>query len=242
MLFKDSSGNLIPNTAPAIKEENAETNQVTLTWIFEIGVDKKIYRETLLTIVKKCLDAITGHTAKSTKMALEKSDTKRDFAWFQFDLPERLSKKEFYYISAQWPEAESVKAPTPIRLIHSISKNFDYCNFFWYPHTNNILKMLYKSDDGQLIQQGCFLSLELIDIDNEVIGFAKEPCWQPFQCEYGTFKALGYNIRGGDENIRPNHLMAVEVTLPISDAKSIKSVKVSLDVKEPAFCLEAVKD
>ena len=53
MLSKDGT----PNTAPASVKEDAVTGNATLTWYFKLGLDKKFYIETLLPLVKRCLDA-----------------------------------------------------------------------------------------------------------------------------------------------------------------------------------------
>ena len=72
MMVKDPSGQLIPSTQPAFKSENAEKKEITLTWLLEIGADKKYYKETLLPLVKQCMDAIAGTPAKEATIPLEK--------------------------------------------------------------------------------------------------------------------------------------------------------------------------
>jgi hypothetical protein len=63
MLLKDGT----PNTAPASVKEDAATGKATLIWYLEMGLDKKYYRETLLPLVQKCMDAALGAQPKEMR-------------------------------------------------------------------------------------------------------------------------------------------------------------------------------
>jgi hypothetical protein len=238
LLVKDPDGKFVPSTAPAITKENAETGEVTLIWLFETGLDKKYYRETLFPLVKECMDAIAGAPAKAAKMALRKFQ--RNLEWFNYGVPAELGKKIVDYVEFDWPRRNSSYA-YPI-LIQSFSRNFDRCDYFWYDKLKNNLVMFYKTDEDESTEQGAWISLELLDSEGEVIAFSNTPCWQPFiTLRGGVFSGIGPNITK-DINFTPNPISLLWITMPIDSAKEIKNVKIELDVKEPAFSLKSSQE
>jgi len=150
---QDPSGKPVPSTAPAQSEENAETGEVTLTWHFRIGWDNRFYRETLFPLVKECLDAIYGVPGRDGKMRFSKSG----------DYFERVGN---------WPGY-------PI-LIKRFSRNLDECDFIWYENSKNILQLDFRNSNGEQTSPGCYIMLELLDSQGDLVKSASTGCWQPF--------------------------------------------------------------
>jgi|GEM_PF-1651355 len=172
----DQSGKPLPSTAPARSEENAETGEVTLTWHFCISWDKEFYRETLFPLVKECLDAICGVPSVEGKMTFLKS---RDGA--HFDEAE------------EWPGS-------PI-LIKQFSRTLDECNFISYSNPKNLLQMEFKKTNGAITSPGCYILIELLDSQGELVKSANEGCWQPFDTTAMNVAASNLQ-RSGDESRR----------------------------------------
>lgn len=236
----DSSGKPVPSTAPALTKEDAVKGTVTLTWLLEIGVDKKYYRETLFPLVKECMDAIAGVPAKPAKMALEKRGQIKLSSFnssFNSRLPAELGTM-IDDVRFGFPRRKAAygESSYPI-LISSITRNFDRCDYFWYDEIKNKLQISYRTDEGSKTIDGTMISLEALDSNSEVIAFANAKCWQPFTSdpEYGLV-GLGCSSYGG---LEINPITVLDLTIPISDAKEIKNVKIALEVLEPAFSLQS---
>jgi hypothetical protein len=130
-MTKDASGNLVPNTAPAVFNKNSESGEATLCWAFEIGLDKKYYRESFLPLVNKCLESITESKPQKEKRKLITSEKNLSGEyWNRVDDPFRLGFNENVKVRDARPEGD---IPRP-SLIISYSKNYDMCEYFYYPN------------------------------------------------------------------------------------------------------------
>ena len=127
-------------------------------------------------------------------------------------------------------------------LIKSISKNFDRCEFFFYPDSKNMLIMKFISDTDGEVYSPCFITIELTDSDGEVIAFAKQDCWNPFYKktdQYGGFSYLSISPLYGYQYLtKTGYLNLIDITIPIDQAKEIKNVRFSLGTNAPVFSLK----
>jgi hypothetical protein len=238
MMVKDPSGQLIPSTQPAFKSENAEKKEITLTWLLEIGADKKYYKETLLPLVKQCMDAIAGMPAKEAYIPMEREAT--PFTNYgrvphaKIGIPDNFKNKQLYVSDAQF-------ATNNLILIKSISRNMDRCDYFFYTNPRNNLVMKYKSPDNADTQDPCYISIELLDEQDEIIAFAKQDCWNPFSAESNgdQLDSLSYFPVYRGSFLSRGYFNLIKVTMPIDNAKEIKNVRLTLGVNEPVFSLKS---
>jgi hypothetical protein len=241
---KDSSGNLVPSTEPVDVSKNVETGEATLTWLFEIGIDKKYYRETLVPLVDQCLQAITESTPKQARMNWKKAhetiynDTLYAKEYSRFHFYESIFKDNV--LKADFPNANFDEWPSFPILIKSFSKNLDSCDYIWYQNPKNDLHGIFKNQNNQEGAAPTVLSLELLDSNAELIAFSKSTTWQPFSFREGL-QIIGPYINQNGQ-FQPKNITLIQINLPIDSLKDISKVNVTLEVNEPVFTLKSVNN
>lgn len=220
MVVAGPDGKSTPSTEPALRDVDPTKGEVTLTWLLEIGVDKKYYKETLFPTVKECMEAIAGVPAEPAVARLHRN-------------PDRS-------IVTLCPNGSSLSLfnKMPI-LIYSISKNFDKCDYFEYKQPKNNLLLEYKTESLLSKPEFCSISLEVLDSNDEIISSSSKPVWQPFnfrirnrQYQFASLSCLEYDSYFWEPTISK-----FELKMPIATAKEIRRAKISFEVKQPVFSL-----
>ena len=254
-MLRDPSGNEVPSTAPASILEDAASGEATLTWYFEMGIDRKYYNESLFPMVAKCLDAIMGVPPKVTQLPMNQNKYETA-SFFQgglfrehgdgFPLPQNRT-----YL----PEPESrLRSPYEfgIALIKSISRNFDSVEFAYYPNYKNQLHAGLSSPEQIIPKEQfpngnvilCYLNLKVLSSDGELLAQEKIPSWQPFATDGSQISMIGPFTSCSNGNTLYLHrpiLQEISIKIPIELLKEIKKVDISLEPIEPKLVLQPAR-
>jgi hypothetical protein len=248
-MAKDSTGKEVSSTAPASVEENAASGEATLTWYLEMGIDKKYYAETLFPTLKKCLDAIMGVPSKTAQIAIDQNKCKITTFYIDGNISE-ISPNEFFSVK----QAEANLPPKigfngvydsytnidyyGVILIKSISKNFDSVDFEYYPSYKNQLHTRLNNNTPL-----CFVTIQLLGVDGEVLAKDKKCSWQPFASKGNRLVMIGPNTDGVQNSLHllKPILQQLKVTIPIELLKEIKKIEISLDSIEPKLVLQPAR-
>ncbi len=248
LLTKDASGNAMPSTAPAVVDSDDLTGEATLTWYFEMGVDKSYYAETLFPLVNKCLDAIMGDASK--KMEVKLLSQTRDRA--QFTGQNYLFEKDSLPIkqSTTWLPLLSDLRNSYIQgsygnsglvFIKSLSRNLDSMDVISYqnPKNNIIIQSGEAFPDGNACLAS--LSIQLLASDGEKLAAQIIDAWQPFSCFGNTLGIVGPFSECSREslfNLTRPIIQKVSIKVPMDILKEIKKVDVSLQPSEVKLTLQ----
>ena len=219
MLSKDGT----PNTAPASVKEDAATGKATLIWYLEMGLDKKYYKETLLPLVQKCMDAITGVSPKEI-VAHMKPDA---FA----GLPKAI---KFLHTDIYHRHDHD-----GVYLFKFFSLSFDCYEALHYDDIRSELRLSAAPFDDSMSFSApiSVVNVKLKTHSGEVLAMKKIRGWQPFVFDRNALIAVGPNLRFGGaflEQLSP--LIAVPlIELDLALLKDTKTVEISLEV--PDFTL-----
>jgi hypothetical protein len=235
----------MPNTAPAVVDEDASTGEATLTWYFEMGVDKNYYAETLFPLVNKCLDAIMG--SAPAKMEIQLQHATRQQAKF-FGHPNSFDSFPVKQSNATIP---TLHDPTfngkaggayksPFIFIKSLSRNFDSIDIVCYPTPQHSIEF---QSSGKSFPDGypalAALSVQIFASDRDKLASNLVPAWQPFSTAGSKLSMVGpfSDCFGGLYLISPI-IQKVAIKVPIDMLKEIKKVDVSLQTLEVKLTLQ----
>ena len=261
---KDPSGNIVPSTEPVDISKNIETGEATLTWIFEIGVNKDYYHENVVPVLSKCLTSITESDPEHGRMQWEqKKQSLQNLEYFG----QKIQYKDSYVSihknkiletnrnnivdhrinSNGWGGCPHGLVPRNFFiLVKSFSKNYDSCDFIFYPYPKNTLDIKFKDRLNGQVSEGIpasRINLEMLDNKSQLIAASQSKTWQPIfsnkQKRDSSF-VVGYNMDGLNFIARPFTL--IQINLPIESLKDISKVNVTLEVNEPVFTLKSVNN
>ena len=223
---KDASGNEVPSTAPASKIDDPATGKAKLIWAFEIGMDKKYYKESMLPTLLSCFNAISGESPQERegKITLENGD----FPFSRFE--HMLGSNDYAFRSnphgLQYDKIKKVLSwpwINGLNIITQVSRNYDSMKVYQYKY--DFQSRLRINTESKYM---CYIKLELLDNDGEVISTKSVPTWQPFRLEGYDF-VVGPIVSGSYLLLIPLPTF-VEIEVPIELLKEIKKVNVSLEV------------
>jgi hypothetical protein len=230
MLLKDGT----PNTAPASVKEDAATGKATLIWYLEMGLDKKYYRETLLPLVQKCMDAITGVSAKEVSASTQDLRKTSDGGYLE---------ESIFASNGQWrllPDTIKVasgdyNASDGVTLIKSLSRSFDSYEALFYSAPS---RLSLSGDPGWRGQPTLAeIEVKLLDSNRDTLARTKMVGWQPFFFKRNAV-VVGPNLLSpyfiGTRFAAPTVAVAT-IDLDLSLLKEVKTVEISLEV--PDFTL-----
>jgi hypothetical protein len=231
----DSSGKTILKMDPAILTQNPATGKANLFWIFEIGLDKKYYKDRIVPVLIHCFNAISGEKPieKIARLNAHKNELTYD-SITNWALPDKIKKLGFKEI--QFRSADSAFDGLEMKIIQSFSKTMDSCKYLAYS-SDSIQGIECLDDQGNFNglnysngPYGSYLLVELLDDNAEIISSFRRPCWQPFQWS----RYHRQNISGpilGEKTPLPIILFS-EIEIPIDLLREIKQIKVSLEVPQ----------
>jgi hypothetical protein len=80
----DEKGNVQQDTKPVSKVTDPKKKAVVLTWLVLISSDQTYYKDHVLPLFKKCIEAISGSAGKKFRTELEQTPGEQyfDFGWF----------------------------------------------------------------------------------------------------------------------------------------------------------------
>ena len=240
---KDASGNEVPSTAPASKIDDPATGKAKLIWAFEIGLNKKYYKEAMVPTLLSCFNAISGESPQERegKITLEKGNLPfgmfsairlfKDHRGFYYDFrsnPHGLQYDKIKKVQS-WPWING------LNIITQVSRNYDSMKVYQYKY--DFQSRLHINTEYNKL---CYIKLELLDNDGEVISTKSVPTWQPFRLE-------GYEFVIGPILMDFNTLLIplpafVEIEVPIELLKEIKKVNVSLEVPDIKVSLKSANE
>jgi len=248
----DSSGKTILKMDPAILTQDPVTGEANLIWIFEIGLDKKYYKDQIVPLLIHCFNAISGEKPieKIARLNAGKNELAGD-PITNWALPDKFKKLGFKGIYIGFKQTQdnphfSAFDGSEMKIILSFSKTMDSCKYLTYS-SNGIEGIECLKDQGYFRGLndatgtcGSYLVIELIDENGEIISSFKRPCWQPFQ--WSGYR--GQNISGpilGKNTTLPIILFS-ETEIPIDLLREIKQIKVSLEVPQLKVKLRSSQD
>ena len=248
-ISKDASGKTMPNTAPAVVDEDASTGEATLTWYFEMGVDKSYYAETLFPLVNKCLDAIMG--VAPVKMEVKLQPQTMDSCGFlgqpysSESLPIKQSNVYLPYLEDLSRTGMSANYyNSGLVFIKSLSRNLDSMDVLSYQKPKNNLVV----QSGQTFPNGnaCLASLnvQLLASDGEKLAGQLVNAWQPFSTFGNILGIIGPFSgcsRESEFTLTRPIIQKVAIKVPIDMLKEIKKVDVSLKTSEVKVSLQPSK-
>ena len=246
-ITKDASGNAMPNTAPAVVDEDASTGEATLTWYFEMGVDKSYYAETLFPLVNKCLDAIMG--VAPVKMEVKLQPQAQDQATFfgqGYSLDSFPAKQSSATIPTLHDPTFNGKAggayKSPFIFIKSLSRNFDSMDTLCYINPKNSIQL--ESEKYFPNNNACLasLSVQLLASDGEKLATNEVLSWQPFSTRSNTLGLIGPSSHCDAEFYLTRPIIQkVSIKVPIEMLKEIKKVDLSLQTSEMKLSLQPTR-
>jgi len=241
----DSSGKTILKMAPAILTQNPVTGKANLIWIFEIGLDKKYYKDQVVPVLIHCFNAISGEKPieKIARLNARKEELTGD-SITNWALPDKYKKLGFKEI--QVTSDNHVFHGLEMKIIQSFSKTMDSCKYLAYSSDAiGCIEFLDNNGNFNGLNYACgpygsYLLVELLDENDEIISSFRRACWQPFQWS----RYHGQNISGpilGENTTLPLILFS-ETEIPIELLREIKQVKVSLEVPKLKVKLKSTSE
>lgn len=222
MLSKDGT----PNTAPASVKEDAATGKATLIWYLEMGLDKKYYKETLLPLVQKCMDAITG---VSPKEIVAHTDVGPSNAFAGLPKAIKFLHTDIYHRHNH----------DGVYLFKFFSLSFDCYEALHYDDIRSELRLSAAPFDDSMSFSApiSVVNVKLKTHSGEVLAMKKIRGWQPFVFDRNALIAVGPNLRFGGtflEQLSPLIVVPL-IELDLALLKDTKTVEISLEV--PDFTL-----
>ena len=233
---KDASGNEVPSTAPVSKIDDPATGKAKLMWAFEIGMDKKYYKESMLPTLLSCFNAISGESPQEIKITLENGDLPlSQFRFMRGSIDYDFQSNPHGLQYDKIKKVESLPLINGLNIITQVSRNYDSMKVYQYKCNFQSCLRINTEPDYM-----CYIKLELLDNDGEVISTKSVPTWQPFRLKDYVF-VVGPIIRGTYTLLIPLPTF-VEIEMPIELLKEIKQVKVSLEVPDIKVSLKSANE
>ena len=251
-ITKDASGKEMPNTAPAVVDSDASTGEATLTWYFEMGVDKSYYAETLFPLVNKCLDAIMGDAPVKMEVKLQPQTMDSARVW-----TEKCSHPDI--ANAQPLPVKQLKAffepgfggsflerSAGFIIIKSVSRNLDLVEIVYHKNPQNIIKVQSGKSSRDGYPALAALSVQLLASDGEKLASNLVNAWQPFSTFGNTLNIIGPFCKSFSNDYFKSHfyrpiIQKVSIKVPIEMLKEIKKVDVSLQPSEMKLSLKPIR-
>jgi hypothetical protein len=226
--LKDSTGKMIPSTAPAEIHQDPSTEMAELFWAFSIELDRKYYSETIIPALVYCFDAITGTKASQIKTSIS-SERINPID----DHEEKPDSFGFEYTNISDTYEGDVFKGEELKIIKYFSRTFDSCEYLKYD--NAAIKELYwespNSEINRFREGGVTLEIEIVDKDNHVISSSQTPCWQPFT--WDSFSSTNYT---SPPTTHPCFIYPT-IKIPIHLLKEIKKINVRLVIPKVKISL-----
>ena len=184
----DSSGKTILKMDPAILTQDPVTGKANLIWIFEIGLDKKYYKDQIVPVLIHCFNAISGEKPieKIARLNAHKNELTGD-SITNWALPDKIKKLGFKEI--QVSSADSAFDGLEMKIIQSFSKTMDSCKYLVYS-SDAIQGIGCLDDQGNFNginylngPYGSYLLVELLDDNAEIISSFRETLLATFSVE-----------------------------------------------------------
>jgi len=211
MEFVDKDGKPLPNSNPVDQIRDDKAEKVNCTWYIKYSVDKKVYTEQVVPLVKKCFDSIFGTNSESKTTSIKNGfNYKTDSAAIIVsDFTRSLDSLQII----TYPKSKYIlKKNDPF--------NSSYISF----------NLMLKSASGELISEAEF-SPGRDPLMGDLIFDTYDTCIVTPFCNY----------MGGGSGLRifKDRVVMISANLPMNDVKDVSNVEVKATPPEFDFKVKA---
>lgn len=242
--FLDKKGLPYNTTNPAITTENPADGSVELVWLASLSIDKKIYKTSIVPVLKQCFEAATGSKPESfseNSNELLEYDSPPDTGprGYQKEISFKRKRASFFGYKHIYKSH---------LIVESISKQRDTIEGYFFPNPKFVIAWqeswpikiklsLHDSDDNLIASQ----SISLIDEDfsdwgdNTACRILRGYDYTGRNKSKPLFSAPTFNAKFNwypGLVLLDNYVVMFKIKIPIDEIKNCKNVKCELIIPD----------
>ena len=210
MEFVDKDGKPLPNSNPVDQIRDDKAEKVNCTWYIKYSVDKKVYTEEVVPLVKKCFDSIFGTNSESKTTSIKNR--------FNYN-----TDSAAIIVSDFTRSLDSLQIITYPKSKYILKKNAPNSSYISF-------NLMLKSASGELISNAEY-SPSRDPFKGDLISNLYNRCIVTPFCNF--------IIVGPSMIIYKDNVVMISANLPMNDLKDVSNVEVKATPPEFDFKVEA---